>query len=570
MKKISLTILFTILLVIGGVGIAFTWITTNEPTKNISKELESLNSTKVSKLQKELSEIKDSLKKIQEDSKKDPGTEGILASIESISKSIEALQGSASGIQTDLTSFQKETTTSGTQFFDWKPLSLAIYGLFLLGSFLFVAFVGSPLKTLSKQLLEGKLEFKSSVLKESSSVVESLREYFKNKMSLDIESDRIRSALENTSTNIMIANEKFEIVYMNKNIYEMFRVAEKDIQKQFSFFQTDKIMGMNIDSFHKDPAHQRNLLSRFTSTFKSEITIGGRSFELVANPILTSKGDRLGSVVEWNDSTEKRRVEKESQLAAQNSSAISKIMLETNKAKSVDAVVTAALNVIREVYGWNYASFWKIDSKTNVLKFETESGFINSEFASISKTSTFQEGVGVNGRAWKNRDVVFVEELSTVLDCVRAPYATKANIHSGIAFPIVVEDHVVGTIDFFTENVIKENRALIDSFKSINTILNNALTKLKQDSDMLRVKVALDNTTTNVMIADNDGIITYMNKTIFTMFRNAEKDIQKQFAHFATDKLIGTNFDVFHKVPSHQRNVLAALTGTHRTSINIG
>ena len=63
------------------------------------------------------------------------------------------------------------------------------------------------------------------------------------------------------------------------------------------------MIGQNIDIFHKNPAHQRGMLEKLASTFKTSIQVGGRSFNLVANPIFGANNERLGTVVEWQDGT---------------------------------------------------------------------------------------------------------------------------------------------------------------------------------------------------------------------------------------------------------------------------
>ena len=86
----------------------------------------------------------------------------------------------------------------------------------------------------------------------------------------------------------------------------------------------------------------------------------------------------------------------------------------------------------------------------------------------------------------------------------------------------------------------------------------------------MRIKLALDNAAVNVMMADNDGIIRYMNKATETLMSRSESNMRKLFPHFSADKLIGQSFDLFHRNPSHQRNLLANLRGTHKTQIVVG
>lgn len=115
---------------------------------------------------------------------------------------------------------------------------------------------------------------------------------------------QIKTALDSVSTNVMISDPNLNVVYMNKAIHSMFGKSETDIKTQLRNFSLKDLMGSNIDSYHKDPSHQRRLLGSFTSEHKTSIKIGNREFNLIANPIITPNGERLGSVVEWADMTE--------------------------------------------------------------------------------------------------------------------------------------------------------------------------------------------------------------------------------------------------------------------------
>mgnify|MGYP003385141104 CR=1 FL=1 len=213
---------------------------------------------------------------------------------------------------------------------------------------------------------------------------------------------RIKSALDNATTNVMIADNERNIVYMNKTVEAMLAAAAPDIRKDLPNFNASTLIGTNIDSFHKNPMHQRQMLSSFTSTHRTSIQIGGRTFSLIANPIINEKGERLGAVVEWED-------------------------------------------------------------RTVALAAEIEAKRIQDE--------------------------------------------------------------------------------------------------------MTLIKNALDNVTSNVMMADAKRNIVYMNKSILAMLTNAESDIRRVLPNFSVSKLQGTNIDAFHKNPSHQSQLLGSFTNTHRAQI---
>ena len=79
--------------------------------------------------------------------------------------------------------------------------------------------------------------------------------------------------------------------------------------------------------------------------------------------------------------------------------------------------------------------------------------------------------------------------------------------------------------------------------------------------------LALDALQANVMVADANLNITYMNPAVMELLKEAESDLKKELPKFSVASLIGSNIDVFHKNPSHQRNMLAALKNRHSATI---
>jgi methyl-accepting chemotaxis protein len=218
------------------------------------------------------------------------------------------------------------------------------------------------------------------------------------------EAIQIKNALDVATTNVMIADPDGNITYTNKSVAEMLANAESDLRKALPNFDARRVVGSNFDSFHVNPAHQRNLLGNLQSTHRAQISVGGRIFSLIANPIRNAKGQRLGTVVEWQDRTaELAAREKELALSAENT----------------------------------------------------------------------------------------------------------------------------------------------------------------------QVRNALDNVTSNVMVASNDGTIVYMNKSVLGMMRNAESDLRKALPGFDANRLVGANFDTFHRNPAHQRNLLGNLRSTYSTQIEV-
>lgn len=125
------------------------------------------------------------------------------------------------------------------------------------------------------------------------------------------ENMRVKIALDKASTNVMMADNDANIIYVNESIIGMLSEAEADLRKVLTNFKANTLVGSNIDQFHKNPAHQRSIVATLKSTFKTQITVGSRTFSLTANPVMNSQGERLGTVVEWLDRTAEVAIENE-------------------------------------------------------------------------------------------------------------------------------------------------------------------------------------------------------------------------------------------------------------------
>jgi methyl-accepting chemotaxis protein len=75
---------------------------------------------------------------------------------------------------------------------------------------------------------------------------------------------------------------------------------------------------------------------------------------------------------------------------------------------------------------------------------------------------------------------------------------------------------------------------------------------------------------TKVMLADTDLNITYLNQAVLGLMQEAESDLRRELPRFSVATLVGSNIDIFHKNPAHQRRMLATLDRPHGATIKVG
>ncbi|RWX81051.1 PAS domain-containing protein [Neorhizobium lilium] len=106
------------------------------------------------------------------------------------------------------------------------------------------------------------------------------------------------NSLNLITANIMIADVNLNIRYMNDAVKDLLKEAESDLKKELPRFDFAKLIGSNIDIFHKNPSHQRNMLAALKTQHRATIWVGHRAFDLIVTP-LRENDKTNGFVVEW-------------------------------------------------------------------------------------------------------------------------------------------------------------------------------------------------------------------------------------------------------------------------------
>jgi GAF domain-containing protein len=162
----------------------------------------------------------------------------------------------------------------------------------------------------------------------------------------------------------------------------------------------------------------------------------------------------------------------------QNSAAVLQVVQALGNARSVTDATRIALDTVRRSFGWVCGSFWEVDPQAKVLRFAAESGDAGPEFRQVTVTASFAEGVGLAGRAWRAKDLVFVADIGQLADCVRAPVAVKAGVRSGVCFPVMADGRVVGTMDFFTTDTLDPSPQRLDALRAVGLLVSQSLERL--------------------------------------------------------------------------------------------
>jgi len=452
---------------------------------------------------------------------------------------------------------------------------------------------------------------------------------------------QLQGALDQSATAFMMIDRDFNVTYANQATMSLLKKHEATLAENWPGFTADKdaLLSANIDSFHKEASHQRQLLSDPNNLpYKTDITIKHLTFELNVSAILDANGEYIGNALEWQDVTAARAQENKSvQLqGAIDQSGTANIMIDRDfNITYANAATLALLKEHEAIFSENWPGFkadpdaiigtnidsfhkepshqrkllddpnnlpYKTDIKIKHLSFELNvTAIMDASGAYIGNALEWQDVTAARAQENKSvqlqgaidqsatanimidRDFNITYANAATLALLKEHEATFAENWPGFKADA---DAVIGTnIDNFHKNPSHQRKLLSDpnnlpyttdiKIKHLSFELNvtaimdasgeyigNALewqdvTAARAKSvEVGRLTSAVEGMTTNVMMADTQGNIVYANPAVATMLRRREAQLRTVLPSFSVDTMVGTNFDTFHKNPAHQQNLL--------------
>jgi methyl-accepting chemotaxis protein len=163
---------------------------------------------------------------------------------------------------------------------------------------------------------------------------------------------RIRIALDCVSANLRIADDDGTVIYANKGLLTTLRQIEPGLREQQPNFTVDGFVGSNIGVFYQDPEAALKSLRELQGTRQSELGIGHRIYNIITNPIVNERGQRLGTVGEWVDRTAELNAQRSvAALVSQASAGDLEARLDTSTLEGFYKELGTGINSLVETSG---------------------------------------------------------------------------------------------------------------------------------------------------------------------------------------------------------------------------
>ncbi len=121
------------------------------------------------------------------------------------------------------------------------------------------------------------------------------------------QANAMKAGLNVVSSAVMMVDRDFVVTYQNAASQALLREHVEHFRSLWPTFDPDRMVGVCIDMFHKNPAHQRRMLSEPSKLpYKTEITVGPLRIALHVHANYDAKGRYCGNILEWSDITQIR------------------------------------------------------------------------------------------------------------------------------------------------------------------------------------------------------------------------------------------------------------------------
>lgn len=155
------------------------------------------------------------------------------------------------------------------------------------------------------------------------------------------------------------------------------------------------------------------------------------------------------------------------------------------------------LQRICNTFGWEVGAMWGLDSAAGALRClkvwsaQGHQGLGASRFELMSYDYTFEPGVGLPGRVWKNLKPAWIPDVTKDDNFPRAPAASAAGLHAAFGFPILSDEKFIGVMEFFSREIREPDEALLATFRGIGSQIGQFVERKESEQELLESRERL-------------------------------------------------------------------------------
>ena len=139
-------------------------------------------------------------------------------------------------------------------------------------------------------------------------------------------------------------------------------------------------------------------------------------------------------------------------------------------ATAFEEAIPKILTAICDGLGWEHGAAWILDPEIDALRCvytSIKGGAAFPEFDALTRSVTFQRGVGLPGRVWAAREPAWIKDVIGDPNFPRAVVAAREGLHAAVGFPVMLRGEVVNVLEFFSREVREPDAELLSTLRTV-------------------------------------------------------------------------------------------------------
>jgi len=153
---------------------------------------------------------------------------------------------------------------------------------------------------------------------------------------------------------------------------------------------------------------------------------------------------------------------------------LKEIELLTSQLKQWGNFNSGILFFIKEICkknNWPYGEIWLPDKNDEYMiwsSFWSKNEDYFERFSKFSSLHKFAKGIGLIGKSWEEKKLLYLEDISKAEDFLRSEIAPVRGLNSVICFPFIFNDRILCLLSIFLNKISHEDK------ENVNILFNQS------------------------------------------------------------------------------------------------
>lgn len=202
-------------------------------------------------------------------------------------------------------------------------------------------------------------------------------------------------------------------------------------------------------------------------------------------------------------------------------------------AQTFKASMHGCINLVCAITGWPIGHAYIVNKdktlieSTNLWYDKQDPKF--DKFKQTTEKINLKLGEGLPGTVWQEKKPVWLEEIADTDHFYRSEICEELEIVEAVAFPIIVQNEVIGVLEFFRNEEIDKDENLLQTFsilgQQIGQVWEKRRAAIKSHDAEEHTRLLLQSAAEGIYGLDKEGKTTFVNPAVERLLGYSSKEL---------------------------------------------